>query len=505
MHKHLKPYQLVGSILLALGASTQAYSATLFVTSSADSGAGTLRDAVGQAVAGDVIVFDITQTGNTINLQTPINLDVSISIDGPGANLLNIDGGGTSSHFSTDGGAVVTMAGLTLSGGSAADGVSGGSISVASGSALTLVEMTFEGNQTSAQGGALFNDGGNVVVQRSLFTNNLAGDIGGAIFQEGDGAAMTLIGATIEGNTGTGNTGGIGNFAGTMDIIDSTIVNNTTPGIGGGIALNVGAVIGEIRNTIVANNSAGNTDFGLDVGLLSQDGNDITSTGGNLIGVADSADITGVFNTDLGDQFGTNDAPLDPLLTDLQDNGGPTFSLLPLANSPAVDTGLSGINTDSIDQRGVGRISGADIDVGAVERQIVSIGPEISGSWIISGLETQGFLINAGEDTIAPFVFLAWFTFDEAGAPLWLSGIQSFADGFNTTDQLNVPVQRFEGPTFLQTDTPGTATDVGSLNFTVTDCDTLQIEFDLLDLGAGKFTATRLTNTSGVECAFDTD
>ena len=59
----------------------------------------------------------------------------------------------------------------------------------------------------------------------------------------------------------------------------------------------------------------------------------------------------------------------DPKLGPLQDNGGPTFTRLPLAGSPAIDKGLPGGTPPEFDQRGTGfpRVIGARVDVGAVE------------------------------------------------------------------------------------------------------------------------------------------
>jgi hypothetical protein len=65
-----------------------------------------------------------------------------------------------------------------------------------------------------------------------------------------------------------------------------------------------------------------------------------------------------------GNQFG-----ILPKLGPLQDNGGPTFTRMPLAGSPAIDRGLPGGTPPTFDQRYTGfpRVIGGRVDVGAVE------------------------------------------------------------------------------------------------------------------------------------------
>jgi hypothetical protein len=82
----------------------------------------------------------------------------------------------------------------------------------------------------------------------------------------------------------------------------------------------------------------------------------------NLIG--DGTGLTGISNGVAGNQVGTDAQPINPELGPLQDNGGPTFTMAPLANSPALDAG-SGETTADADQRGVPR--GRVIDLGAYQ------------------------------------------------------------------------------------------------------------------------------------------
>jgi hypothetical protein len=102
-----------------------------------------------------------------------------------------------------------------------------------------------------------------------------------------------------------------------------------------------------IRNTIVG---------ACDTDLLSQGYNFVQPEGCVILG-----DLTGVV---VGD---------DPLLGSLKDNGGPTFTRLPVAASAAVDggnpatPGSGGFACEPFDQRGVPRYLGLGCDIGATE------------------------------------------------------------------------------------------------------------------------------------------
>ena len=132
------------------------------------------------------------------------------------------------------------------------------------------------------------------------------------------------------------------------NLTNLTIAGNTASGAAatlvGGLWQEVDYV-STIKNSIVAQNS--NAQCLLD-GTLSSAGHNISSDS--------SCDFTSV-----GDQEN-----VDPLLGPLQDNGGSTLTMAPLAGSPAIDTGTPD-GAPSDDQRGVARPQGAGFDIGAVE------------------------------------------------------------------------------------------------------------------------------------------
>src|SRR6266567_2863543 len=76
------------SLLCLVALSTQA--ATITVTNTNDSGVGSLRQAIADANDGDTIHFGIT---GTITLTTgELLVDKSVTISGPGAASLTVDG-----------------------------------------------------------------------------------------------------------------------------------------------------------------------------------------------------------------------------------------------------------------------------------------------------------------------------------------------------------------------------------------------------------------------------
>jgi hypothetical protein len=105
------------------------------VSTTADTGMGSLRYAIGTANNGDTIFFTLP-TGSTITLASPITVNTSVSIAGPGVTSsirmhrnrhritshstfsgLTISGGGTQQLFIIPAGIVITISGLVLTDG----------------------------------------------------------------------------------------------------------------------------------------------------------------------------------------------------------------------------------------------------------------------------------------------------------------------------------------------------------------------------------------------------
>jgi len=148
---------LVGAAIAA--ASPLAGAATFTVSNLNDAGAGSLRDAIGQANAAagaDTIQFQAGLSG-TIPLASELAITDTLNLAGPGAGSIKVDANLGTRLFKVQhaGGSAITatLSGLTLANGHAPD-----------------------------EGGAIWATGDNVVVAGCIFDGNIANTRGGAIF-----------------------------------------------------------------------------------------------------------------------------------------------------------------------------------------------------------------------------------------------------------------------------------------------------------------------------------
>jgi len=336
------------------------------VQNNSDSDKDSLRDVISKVCGGSTITFAANVRG-AINLTSAeLLIDKSLTIIGPGANLLSVQRSAAAGIpafrifdlSSLQDNYNVAISGLTIANGKLLSDAGAGIAS--SSGALTLTNVTVSGNSASSGGGGIVNAAGTLTLTNSTISGNSStGNSGGGILNTG---TLTVTNSTISGNTVTGaaNDGG-GIAGGKMTITNSTIAGNTvSPGHGGGIALSGGSL--NCRSTIIALNSAST---GPDIN------GPMTSQGFNLIGDNSGATFTPLFT----DQVGSAGSPIDPQLGPLQDNGGPTFTRALLTGSKAIDKGDSGGLTT--DQRGLTRPvdvsgianAGDGADIGAFEVQ----------------------------------------------------------------------------------------------------------------------------------------
>jgi len=296
-----------------------------------------LRDAVLQATSDatqgelDTIHFAPSLGGGTIILSQPLELSGPVTIDGSQlAGGIAISGNQQVQVFQIDSTANVVLNGLAL----------------------------FNG---SVQGsGGVINNEGTLTLENSSIEFGIA-TIAGGIY---NGGTLTVINSTVSRNTarGNGNGGGLVN-QGTMLVTNSTISGNTAAGAGGGIDDIIGATL---NNTIVAGNQAGvaaNSDFF----------GSVLAGNNNLIGIGYST--LGLTNLIFGNQVGTTNNSIKPLLSALDNYGGPTGTMALLPLSPAFDKGSSSVAVDgqgnplTTDQRGDPRVVNGKVDIGAYQTQ----------------------------------------------------------------------------------------------------------------------------------------
>ena len=254
--------------------------ATFTVTTLADSGAGSLREAIegiggANATAGaDTIVFAATLPLGTILLTTgEIDISDTLTIKGPGVDKLRLDGNDASRIFNiADLDDTVlhptTISGLAFANGKTVD--EGGAITTTE--SLILKNTAFTNNYAYlGGGGAVFVDTkGTISITGSTFLNNTTkkGD-GGALYGKALGS-ITVAKTVVSGNHAeNGDIGGIlalipaGGLKPAHIVIDAvTFLSNTADdGSGGGLIADTSSVKGKItvKNSVFIGNSASET------------------------------------------------------------------------------------------------------------------------------------------------------------------------------------------------------------------------------------------------------
>ena len=194
------------------------------VTTLADAGPGSLRDALASTPAGGTVDFQPGLSGTITLTSGELAIAQSVAIEGPGADRLTVSGNQASRVFDiSQTGLTVTIAGLTIANGVATGQVpQGGGMFIAGGD-VTLADCSLTGNMAVAastqpapvpQGGGMFIAGGDVTLADcSLTGNHVIGGMGGAATPALGGGIyigggnVTLTDCNLAGNGATG--GGI--------------------------------------------------------------------------------------------------------------------------------------------------------------------------------------------------------------------------------------------------------------------------------------------------------
>ncbi|WP_232225067.1 Ig-like domain-containing protein [Dactylococcopsis salina] len=269
---------------------------------------GSLRGAIvrANAIPGtDTITFDGSLAGETILLNEALSITDSLIIEASETGGMTIDAQGNSRVFLID------------------DGNSENAIQV------SMDGLTITGGNTEDNGAGIWNR-----------------------------ETLNLTNTTISGNSASGYGGGIHNRSSTVNLTNSTISGNSASyGVGIYNTGDTGTV--NLTNSIIANSTGGG-----DVYNSYYSG--VNTYGTNIV---EDGSVRGAIN-------------LDPNLSPLQDNGGGTLTHIPLEGSLAIDLGDNSVlpaDTQDIDgdgdveeplpfdQRGLNRVIGDAVDLGAVE------------------------------------------------------------------------------------------------------------------------------------------
>ena len=163
-------------------------SAQTFVTSTADSGPGSLRDAVRDARSGELIFFDSALDGATIQLTDgPIRITQDVYIYGSPSRKVRIQGTGRDRLVDVEPGSRMDLSGVVLAGGKAD---AGGAIRVDRAD-VRLIDTDIEDSRSDgAGGGALYGRDARVDLQRVKMMRNTA------MSPDGRGGAVLLDGTS---------------------------------------------------------------------------------------------------------------------------------------------------------------------------------------------------------------------------------------------------------------------------------------------------------------------
>lgn len=411
----------------------------LGVTNCNDDGAGgTLREAVASAMDGDAIDLTTLGCSSITLLLGEIHVNVpSLTINGPGAAYLSIDGNASYGYvnrvFDHTGAGTLGLTGMTITDayytGTLAKGgciYSGGSVNLSasivsycglaasagspdyalggaiySRNATTLSSSTVTNNVAfaggnGAYGGGIFTRGG-LTTKYSTISNNLVSSAdparstsGGGVYATGS-ADVTIITTTLSGNQAESGGGILVGYGSAPSlIINSTISSNAgSVYVGGGVFLTPTT----IANSTVVSNVGGSAQYGVGIyasqtltaqssifanNFAGDNGSDVWTVGGTIDGADDLIRFTNSTTP-------SNTLTACPRLSQLQDNGGPTKTHALLSDSAGIDVGNNALN-QSTDQRGSGfsRTFGAGTDMGAVEWQ-----GDLTDNIFTSGFEIQ--------------------------------------------------------------------------------------------------------------------
>ncbi|MEO1667164.1 MAG: SH3 domain-containing protein [Chloroflexota bacterium] len=242
------------------------------------------RDGLAAAIAanpGGTITFEACPS-QQINITSVIRVNNDITLDGGGR--MALDGGDTSGILDVAAVANLTLNNIILQNGqtsfSGIDDAAIRRVDSTSTGTITIIGSTFRSNN-GANGGAIHNGGGRMVITSSRFTDNISG-VGGSIYNAASGAieitdsefisnsvaglagaiynsgVLTTTNTGYMGNSGASNGGAILNAAGAdLQVVGGVFHDNTATTSGAAISNSGNATIAAATFTNNISNSRG--------------------------------------------------------------------------------------------------------------------------------------------------------------------------------------------------------------------------------------------------------
>ena len=248
--------------LIAFGAFAVAvctgsgFAETILVKNGKNTGDGSLRQALQEARDGDRIVFDAEMGSASGVFSSALPVDANVEIDG--SDVFSVSGYG----FRVAAGKTVTFKNLVFKNCNKGYGAA-----VYTSGTSHFMNCSFLNGNTSASGGAVYNDAGKVHFRNCLFSGNSSGGYGGAIYSWKEGSECHVNDCTFINNRSTSAFGGAiyhqmgktyvknsrfeGNWANSYGgaimcddgvVLDSTFENNRSGSYGGAIMSDGGVI-----------------------------------------------------------------------------------------------------------------------------------------------------------------------------------------------------------------------------------------------------------------------
>ncbi|AVP96018.1 hypothetical protein C7S18_01890 [Ahniella affigens] len=310
--------------------------------------------------------------------------------------------------------------------------------------AVLIERSTFSGNlATLGEGGGVhirqvgpYSPGDVLFADSSLIQNTANSNGGGGLHLSQDAGQARLRNLTVSGNFANNQAGGIMLAKSPMVRVESsTIVLNDVDhaDAGGGLVSdNIGVQEITIANSVLADNTAAavaddlrggaNVSAGVSYSLVRAQGGASFSQGSGMLNLA-------------------------PDLFPLANNGGHTETLLPRLHSPVVNAGdpaFTGADYNT-DQRGLARVVGGRIDLGAVERAPAQFGAINIASGVTefenSGSAALTVTRSSGQDGAVSVQYQTQALTATAGTDYTTtSGTLSWADGESGDKLIIVPL-----------------------------------------------------------------
>ena len=254
----------------AIALPSAALAADVFVTTAADNGPGSLRAALANSLAGDTIRFDSSfDSAQTIELESQLIIDHTITIIGPGSDLLSLvrDDASAFNQFEVqaEGGVTdldVTVSGMTI------DGSVDGTPHAGQGSGFQSLDATVNNllfqdvvirNQIATHGAAINveNAEESIFFANCHLFNNIADSSGGAARFTSLDADVSFNGGSISSNQARAGNGGGLEFVGpgALTMYGTAVTSNTAVDLGGGLYLQ-GPTDITLENTFFQDNGA---------------------------------------------------------------------------------------------------------------------------------------------------------------------------------------------------------------------------------------------------------